>query len=277
MNAPVRITMLVENTARGQGLLGEHGLAFWIDTGAHHVLFDTGQGLVLVPNAHRLQIDLTCTDAIALSHGHYDHTGGLRHALNLAPHAKLFMHPQAVIRRYSGHADNAREIGMASPSEAELKQESLRIVWTAQPTEIVPGIFVTGEIPRKTAYEDTGGKFFLDAACHKPDPIADDQAIYLDTEPGIVVILGCAHAGVINTLDYIRAITRRPIRAVIGGTHLVNASPQRLSQTLAALRGMNLLMLAPSHCTGPRAMAALWTEFPAMIADCSVGTQWTFS
>jgi 7,8-dihydropterin-6-yl-methyl-4-(beta-D-ribofuranosyl)aminobenzene 5'-phosphate synthase len=276
MNMPVHITALVENTTRGQGLLGEHGLAFWIDTGDHRVLFDTGQGLTLVANAHRLLINLARANAIVLSHGHYDHTGGLRHALNLAPDATLFMHPQVPIRRYSGYDGTVREIGMASLSEQELVRESHRIVWTTHPTEIVPGIFVTGEIPRKTTYEDTGGNFFLDAACHKPDPVADDQAVYFDIEPGVVVILGCGHAGIINTLNYIRDVTQRPIHAVLGGMHLVNASPQRLSQTLIALTGMNIKKIVPAHCTGARAMAALWREFPNQIAECSVGKQWFF-
>jgi 7,8-dihydropterin-6-yl-methyl-4-(beta-D-ribofuranosyl)aminobenzene 5'-phosphate synthase len=274
---PVRVTVLVTNTASGPGLLGEHGLSFWIDIGSHRVLFDTGQGQALAPNASRLRIDLAGADAIVLSHGHYDHTGGLRCAFGVANDAKLFLHPQAVVRRYSGRNGHGREIGLASITEQELRQEEHRLVWTTQPTEIVPGVFATGEIARRTAYEDTGGDFFLDPACGEPDPILDDQAVYFDTDVGVVVILGCAHAGVVNTLDYIHTLTQRPIHAVIGGTHLVNASPQRLVQTIAALRSMNLKIIAAAHCTGPRAMAALWTAFPDQISDCSVGTQWTFT
>jgi 7,8-dihydropterin-6-yl-methyl-4-(beta-D-ribofuranosyl)aminobenzene 5'-phosphate synthase len=137
-------------------------------------------------------------------------------------------------------------------------------------------VFATGEIPRRSAYEDTGGAFFLDAACGQPDPILDDQAVYMDTGPGVVVLLGCAHAGVVNTLDYVRAITQRPIHAVMGGTHLIHASPERLERTIAAMREMNLRIIAPAHCTGPRAKAALWTAFPGQISDCTAGTTWTF-
>ena len=225
MNPTLRITVVVENTARKPGLLGEHGLSFWIDTGTHHVLFDTGQGQTLGPNANCLHLDLASADAVVLSHGHYDHTGGLRHVLGVATRAKLYLHPQALIRRYSGRAGQARAVGLASVTEQELSQEIHRLDWTTHPTEVVPGVFATGEIPRRTAYEDTGGDFFLDAAGQVPDRILDDQGLYADTDLGLVVILGCAHAGVVNTLDYIRHITGRPIHAVLGGTHLVNASP----------------------------------------------------
>jgi 7,8-dihydropterin-6-yl-methyl-4-(beta-D-ribofuranosyl)aminobenzene 5'-phosphate synthase len=277
MSDKLCITVMVENTARKQGLLGEHGLAYWIETGTHRVLFDTGQGQTLASNASRLRIDLARADAIVLSHGHYDHTGGLRYAFDLASKSTLFLHPHALIRRYSGRNGRGREIGLASMTEQELRHEVRSLVWTTRPTEVVSGVFATGEIPRRTDYEDTGGDFYLDADCRMPDSIMDDQALYMDTDSGTVVILGCAHAGVVNTLNYIRQITHRPIHAVIGGTHLVNASSQRIAQTITTLRDMNLQIIAPAHCTGPRAMAALWRAFPDQIADCSVGTQWTFT
>lgn len=271
------LTVLVENTTRKPGLVAEHGLAFWIDTGEHRVLFDTGQHHALARNASQLGLYLDTTDAIVLSHGHYDHTGGLRYAFNLARQSKLFLHPKALIPRYAGRNGSVREIGLASITDQELRQQEHRLVWTAQPAEVVSGVFVTGEIPRRTDYEDTGGDFSLDINCQIVDPIPDDQAVYFDTPSGVVVVLGCAHAGVVNTLNYVHQTTQRPIHAVIGGTHLLNASAERLNKTIEALRAMHIAVIAPAHCTGPRAMAALWTAFPEQIADCSVGSRWAFS
>lgn len=276
MKGNIRITVLVENTSRQPGLLPEHGLSYWIETNTHCVLFDTGQGPALASNARQLRIVLKRTDAIVLSHGHYDHTGGLNFAFHQAGKAQLFIHPQAVIRRYAQSQGQRREIGLCSMTEQEIGQEKDRLVWTDHPTEIVSGVFTTGPIPRCTNYEGTGGNFFLDSACTMPDPILDDQAVYMDTDVGIVVLLGCAHAGIVNTLNYIQTLTQRPIHAVIGGTYLINASYTRIDQTIADLRGMNLNLLVPTHCTGPQAMEALWSNFPAKMAECQVGAQWIF-
>lgn len=207
----VSVTALVENTARGPGILGEHVLAWWIDTGTHRVLFDTGQGLALVPNATQLGIDLATADAIVLSHGHYDHVGGLETALALAPAASLWLHPRAIEPKFSGLGGGVigRRISIGFVEREEFHRPGRRVVATAEPREIVPGLWMTGEIPRNNDFEDTGGPFFLDEKLTQPDPLLDDQAMFFTANEGVVVVLGCAHAGVINTLAYVAALTGR--------------------------------------------------------------------
>ena len=268
-----RITVLVENTAAGQNLLAEHGLSYWIELGARRILFDTGQGMVLRHNAHKLGIPLETADTVVLSHGHYDHTGGLEEMLRTAPSLTLYCHPFALSPRYIRQANGtAREIGMPQ-STATAAQSWPRVVWTTSLTEICPGLYATGPIPRSTAFEDTGGPFFEDEAMERPDTFPDDQALYVETKHGTLVLLGCAHAGIINTLRYVIELTgHRPVWGVAGGTHLVSASPERMNRTIDELRKLNMRRLMPAHCTGFFAMARLEQEFPACYLPCPVGT-----
>jgi len=268
-----RITLLVENTATGQGLLAEHGLSFWIEHRGHRILFDTGQGFVLKNNAHRLNIPIEKAGAVALSHGHFDHTGGLAGVLDVENPPALFLHPDALTPRYPRLPDGtSREIGMP-PLGVEAVRKRSSPVWTESPTEVCAGIHVTGTIPRQNDFEDSGGPFFSDCACKKPDEFADDQALYVETAQGTVVILGCAHAGIVNTLKYVQTLTdNRPIHTVIGGMHLVAASPERMNKTVDALRLLNVQRLMPAHCTGFPAMARLWQEFPERYTFCPTGT-----
>jgi len=281
MSDAIKVTVLVENTAFGPGIRGEHGLAFWIEAGSRRVLFDTGPGPeVLVHNADYLGIDLASADAVVLSHGHYDHTGGLMEVLTRAGNIPVFLHPGALVRRYSQKKDGSvREIGAPAPlSESTLGGLSSALTWTPEPTTVVDGIRVTGRVPRWTEYEDTGGDFYLDETCSIPDPIEDDQSIFFDTVEGTVVLLGCCHAGIVNTLRYIQGMTGgRPIHAVLGGTHLIAASKGRMDQTVQELRDLKIALLAPAHCTGARAQARVATEFPDSWEPCHVGTRFEFA
>ena len=273
------VTTLVENTARGQGFCAEHGLSFWIETSSCRVLFDTGQTPdVLFHNAEFLGIDPAEADVVVLSHGHYDHTGGLEEVLGRARRPRLMLHPDALIQRYTRRPDGTTpEIGIRGGLTEAVLRRRAEIVWTEQPTEIADGLMVTGNVPRATGYEDTGGDFYLDEACERPDPIADDQAVFFDTADGTVVLLGCAHAGVINTLEHIRRQTGgRPIYTVIGGMHLVHASSERLQRTVDALRSLGVRLLAPGHCTGAQPTARLCTEFPDRWQPCHVGARFQF-
>ena len=153
----------------------------------------------------------------------------------------------------------------------------MKVIETTQPTEIVRGLFATGPVPRKADCEQTSGPFFLDRACRQPDPLADDQALFFDTAPGIVALLGCAHAGVVNTLSYVQHLTNgRPIYAVIGGMHLRNASQERIESTLSAIEQMNIRCLRPAHCTGTRAVMEMWHRFPGRCDAWSVGAKMDF-
>lgn len=281
MSQIIRITILLENTACGHGMLAEHGIAFRIDTGDNHLLFDTGQGLlhVLANNAEKLQLPLDEVDTIVLSHGHYDHTGGLEYVLAQTKNPALYVHPFAFQPKYAYDKDGntIRYIGMPYADEEAIRSQTKKLIWTQKPTEICKGLFVTGQVPRNTEFEDTGGPFFLDKKLQQPDLLLDDQAIFFESSQGTVVLLGCAHAGVINTLRYIKQLTEnRPIHTVVGGMHLGSASRERMNRSIDAFRELEVERLGPAHCTGLKATADLWAAFPGQCFPCQVGTRLTF-
>jgi len=278
MNGPVTITVLVEDATPRADLGAEHGLAYWIEIGARRVLFDTGQSDLLVRNAQALGIDLATADAIVLSHGHYDHTGGLPSVLPRAANAPVFIQPAAFQAKYSRHADGSvHAIGMPTPSREALAGHGGELVRGEGPMEIADGLYATGAIPRLTDYEDTGGAFYLDEACTRVDPLIDDQALYFQCSAGTVVLLGCAHAGVVNTLRSVRRLTGdQAIHAVIGGMHLHAASTRRLEATVEALRELEVSVIAPAHCTGPEPTALLAAAFPPAFRECHAGSRFVF-
>lgn len=275
----VTITVLVENRARGRHVLGEHGLSFHIEAGEHRVLFDTGQGRAIRNNAEVLGIDLQHLDAIVLSHGHYDHTGGL--PMLPAPTAprRIFLHPSAMEKKFIRHGDGSiHDVGLPGSARAALEENSSSLVWTREPTEVVGNVLVTGEIPRHTAYEDVGGAFFTDEGGTQPDPLPDDQALAVRTPRGVVLLLGCAHAGVVNTIDHAaNLLGEGQFHAVIGGMHLLNAPRERIQATLEALDRYDVRLIGPCHCTGINATATLWLHATERCGECAAGTVLEFA
>jgi len=272
------LTILSENTVRGAGLLGEHGLSYWLDTGTHRVLFDTGQGMVLEKNAAKLGIDLGRADAIVLSHGHYDHVSGLPFALDVAPDASLWFHPAATERKFIRSPEGtARRISTDFMEAGEFGNSRIVHRVTA-PAEVVPGVWVTGGIPRTNRFEDVGGPFFLDEELSVPDPMADDMAVFLPEPAGISVIFGCAHAGGVNTLDHIfRQTGNLPVDTLIGGLHLAAASPERMDRTVEFLRGLAPKRMGFCHCTGVNAVHRIWNGFPEARFEVHAGKKILFS
>jgi 7,8-dihydropterin-6-yl-methyl-4-(beta-D-ribofuranosyl)aminobenzene 5'-phosphate synthase len=266
------LTILSENTVRGAGLLGEHGLSYWIETGSHRVLFDTGQGMVLEKNAAKLGIDLGQADAIVLSHGHYDHVSGLPRALEAAPEAALWFHPAATGRKFIRSANAAPRRISTDFLETGDFGKSRTVHRVTEPTEVVPGVWVTGGIPRTNDFEDVGGLFFLDAELSIPDPMADDMAVFLPGPEGLCVIFGCAHAGGINTLEHVfRRTGHGPVHTLVGGLHLATASADRMDRTVAALHSIAPRRMGFCHCTGAVAVHRLWSEFPEACMEIHVG------
>ena len=274
----LEITVLVDNTTVRPDLCSEHGLSMWVAIDGKHILFDTGMGIALAENAVTLGVDLGRTDAIVLSHGYFDHTGGLPHVFERGATPRIFMHPDAVEMRYGSlQTPPARPIGMRAEIAELLSKKTADILKTLNPTQVTNHLWVTGPIPRRTSFEDTGGPFFMDEDCHVKDAITDDQAIWMETAEGIAVLLGCAHSGVVNTLDYIAELTGSTrFHAVIGGMHLLNASAERLEATIDALKRYQVGGIVPCHCTGEAPMQMLKDLFPKAYVPGGAGNRFSF-
>jgi 7,8-dihydropterin-6-yl-methyl-4-(beta-D-ribofuranosyl)aminobenzene 5'-phosphate synthase len=270
----LKITTLVENTVAqsGKKLIGEHGLSFYIETQSNKILFDTGQNLAISNNAKVLGIDLRLIDTVILSHGHYDHTGGLKSLLECNRNFTLYAHPDVFDQKVKGADDNYKPIGM--PIEKNLFEEKgIEIRLDRNPVRISPGIMTTGEIPLENDFEGLGSVFYVKKENDVvADTLADDQALILDTDRGLTVLLGCSHRGVINTLNHVARLTaRESISAILGGLHLGKASDSKLNKIMDHLRGFGLEKIGAGHCTGTRAFLALSNEFPNRVFLNTVG------
>lgn len=274
----VRVTCVVENAAqRSSGFWGEHGVAFWVETSDGRVLFDTGQsGDVLLHNAALLSLELSTADALILSHAHYDHTGGIsallpqvRDGLPLYGNAALFQ------PRYSERPDGLASNGFRV-ERAALGAFDLHL--SDAPQEVLPGVWTSGAIVDRPYFEGRSAQHYAEVAGEiVPDPYADDLSMVLDTGDGLVVLCGCCHAGLLNTLAHVRAHFDRPVRAIIGGTHLARATDADLAQAVAVLRDeYGTPAIYPNHCSGERAYGALDRAFGDRVQPCPAGTVLAF-
>jgi 7,8-dihydropterin-6-yl-methyl-4-(beta-D-ribofuranosyl)aminobenzene 5'-phosphate synthase len=270
-----------------------HGLSLlltaWVGDERHTLLFDAGPaGSTLSQNAEILGVDWGEVEAVVLSHGHWDHGGGLLTAIeSIARHRSpgqldCFLHPGMFVQRGSRRPDGALFVYERLPEPERLTRAGANVVSTRAPQTAVGGLFhVSGEIPRVTPYESglPGHVRRAGDGSWEPDPlIMDERFVAVEVKGrGIFVFSACSHAGIVNVLTHAREVfAGTPLYGAMGGLHLSGSTEQIIPDTVADLRRFGLQALAPGHCTGWRAMAALAGAFGDELSPTAVGKRYAF-
>ena len=249
----MKMHILTDNRTNKRGFLAEHGLSIYIEHEKVNILFDTGQSDVYCRNAAQIDMDLNKTDCVVLSHGHYDHCGGLIHFPKTDRFPKVYVHESAFVKRYALNADGkgCREVGIPWSLD-DYSFVKNNIVFTRKNLQIAPGVNLCGEIPSTVAFEGVPEGFYTgDDVGKSVDMMKDEQMLIFDTGKGLCIFLGCSHPGVVNCLNYaIKQFPGKKIDTLVAGMHLNSVSPLRLQMTMQAILDLNIQRIIPLHCTG---------------------------
>lgn len=272
----MRLTCVVDDAVqRSSSYWGEHGLGFLIETEGKRVLFDTGQSwTILLHNLGLLDVDPATIDAVAISHAHHDHTGGLPTLMEKVHSGiPLYAHPDLFRARFSRKQGQPKDIGLGLTEEQLAQRLVLRL--STAPQEIVPGLWTTGEIGDRPEIEGKSDYHLMrEGEMLVADAYRDDMALVLEVKDGLMLLCGCCHAGLLNTLAHVERTFEQPIAIIAGGLHLTSATPeelQHIGQVLAAMPALQRVY--PNHCTGEAAFVALTQILgPSVVGPCPAGT-----
>ena len=272
----MRVICVVDNAAqRGSEFWAEHGVAFMIEKGDKRLLFDTGQsGTVLLHNLEVLGIEPTTIDALVLSHAHNDHASGLAKLLDhLRPGIPLYAHTDIFRQRYSKKGGEIHNKSFSIRRQSLEAQLHLQL--NHQPEEIIPGIWTTGGIIERQEREGRSDDHLMQEGDDLvPDAYRDDMAMVLEIRDGLMLLCGCCHAGLLNTLAHIERNFDSPVLYIAGGLHLTGVNADYLEHVSDVLASKSTLKgVYPSHCSGEAAFVVFSNLLgSSVVHPCPAGT-----
>lgn len=268
----VSITALMDNKAtEHKALIAEHGLSIFVDYHGRRILFDCGSGANPQKNAHSMGVDLKNLDAVIISHSHYDHAAGFRDLVeNGLGSRELYTGPQFFEPKYA--ANGVRYTNLACGFDRQfLEEKGINHHEITGAEEIFPGVWLISGFPRIHVFEKIPSRFVRRTdKGFVTDDFGDEVCMALEVEGGLAVLVGCSHPGILNMMSQVKALLGKPIRAVFGGTHLVEADENRIETTVKTLKEMGLEILGLSHCSGDAADCAICAK--PDIQGCHLGT-----
>lgn len=285
----VKITKRYRSVA-GKSIHAEHGLSYYIETvvggKTSTCMFDYGLDPVgVMNNIALLGLDIGKTNAFSLSHGHYDHyTSAVSiiqpHQSRLAAATPFYVGEETFARRYSLRPGATEPTDVGQLKREDLEALGLKVVEVKIPTEIIPGAYISGNIERVTSYEKVPATLQIKRGENiEQDNFSGEQAVYFNVKgKGLVVLTGCSHCGIINTIRQVQKNTGvEKVHAILGGFHLTNAKPELIQRTVADIKAIKPDYIVGTHCTGYEASVAINKELPDEFVLNTAGTRYTFT
>jgi len=274
-----QITTLAENTAGKPYLTGEWGFCAFVETDKVNVLCDAAVGTAATSNAEWLQVDIARADKIVLSHSHFDHTEGLPLVLRkMHKEIEVIAAPDLWVgQKFSVDGRVRPKLFIGIPyTRPFLENWGAHFTLTREPVHLSDNVMTSGEIPLVTDFEKIGEDYLLTQVGDRmmKDDFSDDRFLIIKTTDGLVIVLGCGHRALINSLYHARNITgEKRIHMVIGGCHLIDAPDDRIMKTISALKELDVQRVGVSHCTGLRAAAMMAHELGDRFFFNTAGTR----